>query len=403
MSFIGRVTLATVFFGLLGCGSTPQAPAKLTLTSSEQQNISVQPQYLQGSYKRLYEEGKRNQTLNYLRIGTKAFTNGDIDAAEKAFDAALDQIETVYADNEMAHKARSLWYEEGRKDFKGEPYERAMAYYYRGIIYLINGEYDNARASFYSGLLQDAFAEEEQNRADFVSLMYLAGWSALKMGSLELAKSHFEELKSIRPDIKIPDVSHNTLVVGETGKSPRKLADGVGQYELVFRRGKAFKEKKISVSLNQTPIEMMPMEDLFFQASSRGGRPIDAIIEGKASFKQTSENVGEGLAGLGSTAMVYSGLGSDSLGNAGAALSLIGVATMVMSSNVKPKADTRYWDSLPDIVHLGSMNLDATDVATSASFMDTNGNPLETRLTPVIHKYVDGKGNKVIWIRSRKG
>ena len=48
-----------------------------------------------------------------------------------------------------------------------------MAYYYRGVLYLRDGDYENARASFKGGMLQDGFAEEEQNRSDFALLSFL--------------------------------------------------------------------------------------------------------------------------------------------------------------------------------------------------------------------------------------
>ena len=54
---------------------------------------------------------------------------------------ALDRIEAVYADNAKAEAARSKFTKENAKDFKGEPYERAMAYYYRGLAYLAEGDY----------------------------------------------------------------------------------------------------------------------------------------------------------------------------------------------------------------------------------------------------------------------
>jgi hypothetical protein len=97
---------------------------------------------------------------------------GDYDIAKELLDQVLLRIDMVYADNENAMKARSLWYEEGMKDFIGEPYERAMAFYYRGLLYMMDEDYENARACFKNGVIQDAFAEEEQNRCDFAALIF---------------------------------------------------------------------------------------------------------------------------------------------------------------------------------------------------------------------------------------
>ncbi|MEC8183119.1 MAG: hypothetical protein VX123_13805 [Pseudomonadota bacterium] len=44
--------------------------------------------------------------------------------------------------------ARSNFAREDVKDFKGEPFERAMVFYYLGLSYLALGDFENARASF---------------------------------------------------------------------------------------------------------------------------------------------------------------------------------------------------------------------------------------------------------------
>ena len=62
--------------------------------------------------------------------------------------------------NKEAAKARRLFRNESDKPFVGEPYERAMAYFYRGIIYWRDGEMDNARACFRSAEFEDSDAEK---------------------------------------------------------------------------------------------------------------------------------------------------------------------------------------------------------------------------------------------------
>ena len=50
----------------------------------------------------------------------------------------------LYGPDKDAKKARSLFHEESKKGFIGEPYERVMAYYYRGLLYWRDGEPDVA-------------------------------------------------------------------------------------------------------------------------------------------------------------------------------------------------------------------------------------------------------------------
>ena len=203
-------------------GSRRSALAALALTlalggcatmDSRFKEVDVQPAvlalYLEGKpeplkphYATLMRQGQRNAVLNEMRIGLGAAELGARAAAAESFDHALGAIEAVYADTETAAKARSLWSAEAYKDFKGEPYERAMAYYYRGLLYLRDGDYENARASFKGGMLQDAFAEEEQNRSDFALLAFLEGWASRCAGNKDLAVQGFEEVGRLKSDRK---------------------------------------------------------------------------------------------------------------------------------------------------------------------------------------------------------
>ncbi len=310
------------------------------------------PPALQPYYQRLASEGQRNAVLNRMEIGARAFEQGRTDLATEALDTALAQIESVYGNSDGAAKARSLWYEEGRKDFKGEPYERVMAYYYRGLLYLQEKDWGNARASFEGGMLQDAFAEEDQNRFDFALMAFLSAWASQQEGNKVLQQRALAELKKLRPDFTPPPADHDTLLIIETGNSPRKLADGVGHYELVYRRGKFFKEQGATLDVNGQSLSAYPMEDIFWQATSRGGRAVDRIIKGKASFRATNAGIGGVLADTASVLQVWSPALDSNLGGAAAALGVVGATQMVIASMVQAKADTRYWSSLPDAVHV---------------------------------------------------
>lgn len=398
-----KPALATILAGAIaGCASGPKVYDRAALAPAEQSLINSKPAALRADFQNLFEEGPRNKVLNLMEIGVKAYRAGYRDEAKNTLTQARLEIENVYADSEAARKARSIWYEEAEKDFKGEPYERAMVYFYLGLIYLEDGDYGNARASFLAGLLQDAFAEEEQNSTDFALLLYLAGWSAQKMGSDQLAAEHFEELKLYRPDAPIPGANDNALLIVETGKSPRKLGDGVGHYQLVYRRGKNFRDVGAEVRNGEEWSSVYPMEDVFFQASTRGGRAIDRIVEGQIQFKENTRAVGSTLSTVSQDSILAgaSAAAGGALGAGFAAVSLISVAADGLSASANTRADIRYWAGLPDTIHVIPVTA-AEGEPVVVRFLDQYDQPIPG-LTDSTSFHFDGRGAGLAFATSRR-
>lgn len=375
--------------------SQVESPAELVSRSDK-------PDALIAAYARAEKEGKRYAVLNSMRIGVDALQLGYNRLAEKAFDEALFGIETVYANNEIAAKARSVWYEESVKDFKGEPYERAMAYYYRGLLFLKSGDFDNARAAFKSAILQDSFAEEDQNRCDFALMIFLEGWASMLAGDRDMADALFKELSKFKPDFKTPEGS-NILVVIETGTSPRKVSDGPGHAELKFRKGRNFTETRAELDVNGVPFGAYLMEDIYWQASSRGGRPIDKILAGKVHFRQTTEKIGTTLTDISSASMILSS-GFQNAGGiqaASGALALVGIVNMALAANARPNADTRYWDNLPDTVHVYTGHIPQGNHQIKVRFKDEKGNYIP-ELEQSFAFTTNEPPSPLVWIRSRQ-
>lgn len=397
-----RLVSAVLALSLAGCATGPKTYDRASLSSEQQQLLDSKPAVIQQDFRNLYQEGQRNEVLNLMEIGLKAYRAGHLGEAKRALNQARVGIESIYADDDAARKARSVWYEEAEKDFKGEPYERSMVYLYLGLIFLQEGDYGNARASFISGLLQDAFAEEEQNSADFAALIYLAGWAATQMESKKLAEQHFEELKAFRPDAPVPGEEHNALLVVETGNSPRKLGDGVGHYQLVYRRGKNFRDVGAEFKTDQGWETVYPMEDIFFQASTRGGRAIDRIVEGQVQYKSNTREVGTTLSSV-SQSNVLAGASAAAGGVVGAgfaAISLVSVAAQGMSASANVRADIRYWEALPDTLHIMPVTAEPGQEVT-VRFLDNNGNPVPGMTDTTEFKF-DGRGQGVAFATSRR-
>lgn len=322
--------------------------------------LAGKPQALHPHYERLLRQGQRNEVLNRLEIALAALDLGFYDAAEESFDAALARIEVVHADSEQARRVRErIDVSERAKDFKGEPYERAMAYLYRGVLFLASGDYDNAHACFRSGVIQDAFAEEDQNRCDFALLIFLEGWASQCAGDMTLAEAAYKEVKRLRPDFTPPSHLDNVLLLAETGRAPRKVPDGVGHFQLKFFRGREFDERKVKFRVG-TEVEFgYPIEDIYWQASTRGGRPIDCIHEGEVKYRRSWEARGTALTEAAATLMMTAPVfrHSGAVSGAAAGLGIAGAIHSAMAQNVRPQADFRYWANLPDAVHVQTRHM----------------------------------------------
>lgn len=313
------------------------------------------PDGLQPYYAALLEDGEWGAVLNLQRLGLEAIDQRRPEIAARAFDAAIARIELVYADSESAKKARSLWSSEGVKDYKGEPYERAMAYYYRGLLFLAEGDYENARASFRSAEYQDTISNDETYAGDFGMMSLLAGWASGCAGDPGMADDLYRRAATQQPEgLQPPPPDRGTLLLVESGTSPVKSVTGEHGEALKLQAG----DNPFAVVAAGG--EALPvLGDIGWQASTLGGRQVDVVLNGKARFREGSETVaGFGLLG----AQVALGSGDNTVA---AAMAVVGVAAMLFGAGTKTRADIRHWENLPDRIHGGFLAVGGTvpDVA----------------------------------------
>ncbi len=361
--------------------------------------LQNKPDQLKPYWRSLFVGGERNAVLNFERLGMAAINSGDWSVAEKSFDAALLRIETVYGKNAQAEAARSLFRKESNKDYKGEPYERAMAYYYRGLLYLRRNDYDNARASFKGGEFQDTVSESEEFKSDFAALNFLIGWSSKCAG--DNAESDFAAAAAAQPGLVAPPANHNALFIAELGHGPAKAQDGVQKEKVVFVPAVGFPEAKAMFLIapekgERVTVEPVQASSVYFQATTRGGRAMDGILNGKANWKTGTETVGN-TAMVTGLAMMNNSSGYGNSATAGAAVALTGALFSAFSSTMKADADIRYWDTLPDNIVIGTAAAPKRFKATAA-FAGSDG-PVD--LPPREVTPFPGEKCTLVWTRSR--
>jgi tetratricopeptide (TPR) repeat protein len=369
--------------------------------------LADKPESLRPQFMVRLQQGQRNQVLNDDRLGLATMQTGDYRMAAELFDDALKSIEAVYADNDAARQARSLWSKEAVKDFKGEPYERAMAYYYRGLLYLMDGDYENARAAFKGGMLQDTLAEQEQFRADFALFPYLEHWASRCHGDQDLADDAWKEFSELAPDVPRPAEDHNTLVLVELGSSPFKLAQGAKddpKPRFLHIYGGSTSVSRVAITAPPAAVgDAIKIDDISRQAMTRGGREVDRILKGKAEFKDTAGKVGTGLMAAGAAVAAHAATRQTSSRNrnneaiAALAIVLAGAMAKAAADATEPDADARYWDNLPHVVFGTTTRLDPKDREVTIQLLSADDSIVGTRTAKI-----EGFGGcNLAWTRER--
>lgn len=353
--------------------------------------LASKPEKLKPLLTTLYTGGERNAVLNFNRLGLAAMEIGEWSLAEKSFDLALQRIEAVYSKNKQAEQAKSAFKKEARKDFKGEPYERAMAYYYRGILYLRAEDYDNARASFAGALYQDSINLEGERGQDFASMNYLAGWASKCGGDASIATEQFDFATKAKADLKAPAADANTLLIAELGLGPSKIKGGANKELLEFQSNASTKESAADVAgLGAkdgdlwTPVEAA---SLSYQASERDGRKMDGVLKQKSDTKNALNAAGQSMM-------------TNSYNYQGGAMAgmLGGLALSLFSSAMRADADIRQWDSLPEHIMLAAGPKPAKLGAPKVSY---KADKAALELQPAATIVAEGKRCSFVWTRSR--
>lgn len=327
------------------------------------QFLAKKPENLKPFYQALYIEGERNAVLNFNLLGLAAMEIGEYQVAERAFDESIKRIDSIYANDENAKKAKSIWNEEKVKDWKGEPYERVMTYFYRGLLYVRAGDYDNAAASFRAADYQDTQAEQESYQGDFGLMPFMAAWAQACRGNTVQAKDLLNQAKTrdttFAATFSTVPLSSNFMTVIDSGAGPYKVGTGKHKELLEIKDRADGKDTLVEVEpVTGEAIKLsatLEAADVYFQASTRGGRQIDGILNGKARWKDGTKTVGDVATGVGAAALTAGAANNDNkTAIFGAYSSLFGLVANAASKAMTPAADIRHWGSLPRNIDLAA-------------------------------------------------
>lgn len=333
----------------------------------------------------------KDRVLWEYRIAAAALRAGNFTEAKAKLDDAISRIGGIITNDESAKRARSLFTAEREKTFIGEPYERVMAYYYRGLLYWRDGQPDNARACFRSAQFIDSDAESDSFKSDYVLLDYLDGLVSVKLAA-DGADARARAQKLAKHELPAYDAQANVLCFVEFGPGPRKLAAGQYGEQLHFRVEPA-RIRSATLTVGEKNLYFTPWDSLNFQAVTRGGRVMDHILGNKAVFKRNTDTVGDvALAGSaiaadniykekkrvetdekGRKRVVTEVEKNEDAQTTAIALGVIGVFSKLASAATAPQADTRAWDNLPQYLSFAAMRLPPGEHPALLQFFDAEG------------------------------
>jgi hypothetical protein len=358
MKSLWQPTLLAAFLTVAGCATTTK------------HQVALSGDIMVDAPNAIANGPTRDRVLWQYRLAAAAMRQGKFDVAKQNLDDALLTLGGIYGKDADAKKARSYFHAEAKKTFIGEPYERSMAYIYRGIIYWMDGEPDNARACFRSAEFEDSDAEQRQYAGDWVLPDYLDGLITGKLGGD--GSDAFKRAQADAKGVKLPPYNLNADAIFfiEFGPGPTKYATGQYGEELRFSTAPSpVTSAELKVDAFRIPIA--PTDDVAFQATTRGGRVMDHILGNKAVFKSATDTAGN-VALIGGLATAAAS-NNRTAQEVGLGIALAGLVSKVVSAATVPAADTRSWENLPRYLSFASVPLPPGQHVATIQFLDASG------------------------------
>ena len=344
---------ASVVVPLAGCDTTPRNQRE-AIIEYQTGDYSVSAQMLKANIAKKDE----NFVLNNVRFGSAAIASGDLPGAEESFMAAYEVMNGVKTNDGGRTMGAAMVYE-GIKVWKGEPFERAMAHYYLGMIFLLKNDYNNARAAFQNSLFKvreyaskDDLEHYKEAESNFALGYFGVGFCDLRMGKIDLAQANFKKCVEIDPglaqlcnDVQKP--SMNTLIFVDAGMGPHKEGKGWYNEESAF---------------GPTPAEVGPIPPVFVTCD--GGAvndpkipyaTVDTLAMAQQQHWQDIDTLKKVKAVLG-TGMMAAGTGMAAYGahehNEGMMWAGLGTAVAGALVSASSTSDLRSWEMLPRTVYI---------------------------------------------------
>ena len=173
--------------------------------------------------------GNTNYALNELMRGLLFFDLGDYLDSDVRFANACSVMEQITGDK--GRETAAVVLDERAKTYKGEPYERATAYFYRGLCRYRLGDYSGALAAFRHSLACDGETrtDKQEELEDFSVSQFMAAFCYERLGeranaqtALNIARKYSLDNQYLTPS----SLAKNFVAVVGVGEGPYFIAGG---------------------------------------------------------------------------------------------------------------------------------------------------------------------------------
>ena len=346
--------------------------------------------YLAGDYpqaiKRLMPLSAKTNgdfVLNNLRLGSAALAEYELDMAEGAFLRAYEVINSVGVNN-GGRTLGAVLVSENIRVWRGEPYERAMANFYLGLVYYMRKDYGNARAAFENALFKlrdygetgkgkDQYKEQESN---FALAYLMLGRAYQRLGNHDMAARRFARAAELRSELAPLADSRvhgesNVLLVVDFGNGPQKVTSGDGSL-VGFSPGPQEE--------GPPPLPRVVVDGRTVESGQVARPPVDLHLLAQDRRWQSLDTVRAVKSAVGTGLMI----GGAVYGTQHDARPEIALAAILGGLLLKAtsQADVRQWEMLPRTTYVIPLDLEPGTHDVTVSFPEMGGVRQEWRGLP---------------------
>lgn len=371
--------------------------SKESYTAETLSFLHGRPSDLKVHHQMLMAQKETSYALVGNELASIALIEGNEDLARSLFLDAYRVMNDVSSFAWQEKKAQGIFFREDVKVYKGDPYEKMMNSLYLSLLLYKKGDIDNALACLKNAILVDSASEDTIYNSDFAILYALAArmerlrksvhkaqeyedkgieeyfkmknrWQKMQMDQ-KFQQSPFPLVYSEKGFRRIAQETGSMLLICELGRGPVKYRTGRYGEEVKFAQVPRH-IKRWSVLIDGEKVSSSRLSEghnVFYQAVTRGGRKMDALLKQKVSFK-------EGFNVLSTSVFTV----ADKKKKKGKkdkerGLKILGYLLQAASALTCPEADVRHWSLLPDEWMVVSLDLEPGEHLLEIEAYDAKG------------------------------